>query len=101
MRYTGEAKFLRAYFYWNLVRCFGGVPKIDKVLENQADIEGASQRATEAEIYQCIISDLQSAITSLPMKIAKAEQGRPSLYSAKMFLSKVYLYQKTMACRKR
>jgi hypothetical protein len=100
MRYIGEAKFLRAYFYWNLVRCFGGVPKIDKVLENQADIEGASQRATEAEIYQFIISDLQSAITSLPMKIAKAEQGRPSLYSAKMFLSKVYLYQKNYGMSK-
>nr|MBA2744699.1 RagB/SusD family nutrient uptake outer membrane protein [Flavisolibacter sp.] len=30
-RYMGEAKMLRAYFYFNLVRCFGGVPKIDKV----------------------------------------------------------------------
>jgi starch-binding outer membrane protein, SusD/RagB family len=32
-RYIGEAKMLRAYFYWNLVRTFGGVPIITKVLE--------------------------------------------------------------------
>src|ERR1035437_8279843 len=29
-RYIGEAKMLRAYFYWNMVRTFGGVPIIDK-----------------------------------------------------------------------
>jgi hypothetical protein len=43
-RYEGEAKMLRAYFYFNLERVFGGVPKIDKVLENQAEIDAASIR---------------------------------------------------------
>ena len=48
-RYIGEAQFLRAYFYFNLVRTFGGVPKIDKVLETQTDIATASVRVSEAE----------------------------------------------------
>ena len=47
-RYIGELKFLRAYFYWNLVRMFGGVPKIDRVLESQQDIVTASVRASTA-----------------------------------------------------
>ncbi len=92
-RYIGEAKFLRAYFNWNLVRVFGGVPKIDKVLTSQADIEAASIRATSAEIYSFIESDLTDAAVKLPAVISVAERGRVSKAAAQALLAKVYMYQ--------
>ena len=96
-RYIGEAKFLRAYFYFNLVRTFGGVPKIDRVLESQADIDAASVRASAAEIYAFIESDLLDAIGRLPAIVPPAENGRVSKYAAQGLLAKVYLYQKKWA----
>ena len=96
-RYIGEAKFLRAYFNWNLVRVFGGVPKIDKVLTSQADIEAASVRATAAEIYAFIESDLTEAAAKLPAVIPVNERGRVSKAAAQALLAKVYLYQNKWA----
>lgn len=96
-RYIGEAKFLRAYFNWNLVRVFGGVPKIDRVLTSQADIESASIRATAAEIYSFIESDLIDAAAKLPAVIAVGERGRVSKAAAQALLAKVYLYQNKWA----
>jgi starch-binding outer membrane protein, SusD/RagB family len=92
-RLIGEAKFLRAYFNWCLVRCFGGVPKIDRVLESQADIEAASTRASQAEMYAFIESDLRAAIAGLPDAITAKEHGRPARAAAQAFLAKVMLYQ--------
>lgn len=99
-RYIGEAHFLRAYYYWNLVRCFGGVPKIDRVLASQADIESASTRASEAEIYALIESDLLAAAAVLPTTVPSSEAGRPSRGSAEAFLAKMYLYRKDWAASK-
>lgn len=99
-RYMGEAKFLRAYFYFNLVRFFGGVPLIDKVLESETEISTASTRATAAEIYALIEKDLTDAITTLPAVVAPAENGRVSQYAAQALLSKVYLYEKKWAMAK-
>ena len=99
-RYMGEAKFLRAYFYFNLVRIFGGVPLIDKVLESETEISTASTRATAAEIYAFIEKDLTEAITTLPPVVTTAENGRVSQYAAQALLSKVYLYEKKWAMAK-
>ena len=96
-RYIGEAKFLRAYFYWNLVRIFGGVPKIDRVLTSQADIESASVRAQAADIYAFIESDLMDAASKLPAAIPVTERGRVSKAAAQALLAKVYLYQNKWA----
>jgi starch-binding outer membrane protein, SusD/RagB family len=93
-RYIGEAKMLRAYFYFNLVRTFGGVPKIDKVLESQAEIEEASTRRSAEEIYALIEADLNDAVMKLPVTIPVSERGRVSKGAAQALLSKVYLYQK-------
>ena len=96
-RYIGEAKFLRAYFYWNLLRVFGGVPKIDNVLTSQADIELASIRVSAEEIYAFIELDLREAIAKLPLTITNGERGRVSKLAAQAFLAKVLLYQKKWA----
>jgi hypothetical protein len=96
-RYIGEAEMLRAYFYWNLVRTFGGVPIITKVLESEAEIESATTRASKEEVYAYIESDLLDAISKLPLTIPPAENGRVSKGAAEALLSKVYLYQKKWA----
>jgi starch-binding outer membrane protein, SusD/RagB family len=96
-RYIGEAKFLRAYFYWNLIRVFGGVPKIDKVLASQADIELASVRASADDIYALMELDLRDAIATLPIAITTNERGRVSKSAAQALLAKVLLYQKKWA----
>lgn len=96
-RYIGEAKLLRAYFYWNLVRTFGGVLKIVHVLESQAEILAATNRVSAAEIYTLIEQDLNDAIPKLPLVITASERGRVSKAAAQALLSKVYLYQKKWA----
>jgi starch-binding outer membrane protein, SusD/RagB family len=99
-RYIGEAHFLRAYFYFNLVRTFGGVPKIDKVLETQAEIDSASKKKTSAEIYAFIESDLNAAISKLPAVIPASENGRVTKYAAQALMSKVALYQQKWSVAK-
>jgi starch-binding outer membrane protein, SusD/RagB family len=92
-RYIGEAQLLRAYFYFNLVRSFGGVPLIDHVLESQADIDAASVRASSEQIYAFIEKDLTEAIGKLPSTVPTAENGRVTSGAAQALLAKVYLYE--------
>ena len=92
-RYIGEAKLLRAYFYWNLVRTFGGVPKIDHVLESESDIQAASVRASVADIYAFMEQDLNDAIAKLPVSVTAAENGRVTKGAAQALLAKASLYQ--------
>ncbi|MEO6406318.1 MAG: RagB/SusD family nutrient uptake outer membrane protein [Ferruginibacter sp.] len=96
-RYIGEAKTLRAYFYWNLIRIFGGVPKIDHVLTSQQEIQEASVRASAATIYAFIEEDLNDAIAKLPPVLTTSERGRVSRGAAQALLAKVSLYQQKWA----
>ncbi|TJZ53222.1 RagB/SusD family nutrient uptake outer membrane protein [Sphingobacterium olei] len=61
---VGEAKFLRAWAYFNLVRTFGEVPLIDFRIVDQASAN--KPKSTIAEIYQLIDADLQEAVSVLP-----------------------------------
>lgn len=96
-RLEGEARFLRAYFYWNLVRSFGGVPLVDYVPDpsNEEDVSQGRTRASAEEIYNLIISDLQFGIENLPSKTEQNSDdlGRATSGAAKTFLAKVYLYR--------
>lgn len=91
----GEVRFLRAYFYFELVRFFGGVPKIDKVITPQESNSATYQtRASEDEIYAFIIEDLEYALANLAIKGAElSEQGRASKGAAAGMLAKVMLYR--------
>ncbi|HEX8607015.1 MAG TPA: RagB/SusD family nutrient uptake outer membrane protein, partial [Pedobacter sp.] len=72
----GEARFLRAYFYFNLVRLYGGVPLLDKLpLASEANEDKYQTRATADDIYKFIISDLDFAAANLPEK-GVIEAGR-------------------------
>ena len=93
----GETRFLRAYFYFNLVRLFGGVPKVLRVPSSLADANSDEfqVRAPKDSIYAAIINDLQYGVDSLPLKGDVATQvGRVNKGAAESLLAKVYLYKK-------
>ncbi|RDC55068.1 RagB/SusD family nutrient uptake outer membrane protein [Pedobacter chinensis] len=89
-----EARFLRAYAYFNLVRFYGRVPLIDKVLAvDQYNVP----QSTPAQIYAFIESDLQFAAANLPVSWDKKFVGRSSKGMANGLLAKVYLTQQKWA----
>ncbi len=93
-RIMGEAYFLRAQSYFNLVRLLGPVPL---VLEPASSIESAHKPRTPiGEVYNTIIEDLEKAWELLP-ESEKQSRGRAQKYAAKFLLSKVYI---AMACIK-
>ncbi|WP_419700736.1 RagB/SusD family nutrient uptake outer membrane protein [Mucilaginibacter sp. NFX135] len=93
-RLIGEVRFLRGYFYFNMVRFFGGVPLLDKVpAASDANNPQYQTRATAQQIYNFIISDLQFADDNLPTK-DKTQVGRATKGAAQGLLAKVFLYQK-------
>ena len=94
-RVTAEAKFLRAYFYFDLVRWFGNVPLITTVLPT-ADLYTQVQVGPE-QIYAQIEQDLRAAFPDLPVTIGEADKGRISQGAAKAQLGKVLLYQNNNA----
>ena len=91
-RLIGEAKFLRAYYYFRLVRVFGGVPKVDHVINSDAEWQQA--RASVAEIYDFILSDLEDAQKYLWKKSEYADEdmGRATKGAAQAMLMKANLY---------
>lgn len=91
-RLVAENKFLRAYYYFFLVRAFGGVPLITEPL---APGEYFQQRASREDVYAQIEQDLTDAIADLPEQSAygAADVGRASKGAARALLAKVHLFQ--------
>lgn len=89
-RYIGEASFLRALYYFDLVRAWGGVPKITTTIPPLK-----VPRASKEEIYDLIIQDLLFAVDKLPEKsqYSPNDLGRASKGAAKALLAKVYLFK--------
>ncbi|QEH42146.1 RagB/SusD family nutrient uptake outer membrane protein [Chitinophaga sp. XS-30] len=96
-RLRGEALFLRAFYYFNMVRSFGDVPIVDTVVnaENPADLEKINSRRPVADVYAFIESDLNLALSLLPGKEAydAADLGRATKGAAAALLAKVSMYQ--------
>jgi hypothetical protein len=90
-RIVGEAKFLRALNYFNLVRLFGGVPL--ETVETTSLDSLQKPRATAAETYAFIEQDLLDAIKVLPKgsTYGSSDIGRASRGAAKTLLAKMYL----------
>jgi hypothetical protein len=98
-RLMAEAKFLRAFMYFTLVKCYGGVPIVDHVSSIPLSAEDKAMqltRRTTAEVYAFIEKDLTEAAAVLPNKsqYADAEKARASKGAAYALLAKVSLYQK-------
>lgn len=85
--YEGEAKFLRAYAYFNLVRLFGDIPYVDKLI-SPLDTQTAFTRVATTQIYDLIVADLQTAVANLT---DGGPNDRASKAAAEGLLAKVYL----------
>ncbi|MDB4889611.1 MAG: RagB/SusD protein [Gemmatimonadetes bacterium] len=83
---VGEARFLRAMYYFTLVRTYGDVPL---TLIPTAGVQTATTRETTAKVYDAIIADLIAAEGALPDKAA--QYGRADKPAAQHLLGEVYL----------
>jgi len=92
----GEARFLRGYGYFMLVRLFGRVPLIDSVFTDAAAQSNVPQSSVE-QIYAFIEADLQNAAENLPLGWDAKFPGRATRGAASGLLAKVYLTQKKWA----
>jgi hypothetical protein len=95
-RLTAEARFLRAFFYFDLVKYFGKVPLVDHTV---TALEANNiPRNPVGDVYTSIIADLQFAIANLPANYSGAypaytasDVGRATKYAAEALLAKVYM----------
>lgn len=96
-RWIAEAKFIRAYTYFALVKRYGGVPIIDKVqnLGNSSLDSLQIPRSSEQEVYDFILSDLDFAISNIPK--TSEQSGRVNMNVAYAFKSRVALYAGSIA----
>jgi len=98
-RLMAEAKFLRAFMYFTLVKCYGGVPIVDHIAKIPLSAEDKAMQLTRksaAEVYAFIEKDLTEAAAVLPNKsqYSSDEKARASKGAAYALLAKVNLYQK-------
>ncbi|TVZ57325.1 SusD-like starch-binding protein associating with outer membrane [Lutibacter sp. Hel_I_33_5] len=87
-KYTAEAKFLRAYAYFNLVRLYGDVPLLTRVASSD-EKELLYTRVDVAKVYEQIVSDLKEGVSYLD----NSHKSRASKAAAQGILAKVYLSQ--------
>lgn len=88
-QYVGEAKFLRALHYFNLVRFYGEVPLVTQEITS---LDGVmAPRSKLDDVYNQIEADLKDAETVLPKGYTGSNVGRATQGAAKGLLAKVYL----------
>lgn len=88
---TGEAKTMRAYAYFNLVRLFGRVPVIDQTLTS-SQLASKKQETTDS-IYRFIEKDLLDAEAILPVSYSAQWAGRITKYTAMAIKAKVHMFR--------
>ncbi|SMO40332.1 RagB/SusD family nutrient uptake outer membrane protein [Solitalea koreensis] len=92
--YVGEAYFFRAYFYFNMLKTFGDLPWINKVMQVSDSTMIYSARLPRNIIADSIINDLDKAINLLPTK-SKAQTMRINKEIAMGLQSRIALYEGT------
>ena len=94
-QYKGEARFMRALFYNELLNFFGGVPLYDESTDVSVDFANMKKpRSSADEVRKFIIDDLEAAYAVLPEKWDAADYGRATKYAARALEGKVYLFNK-------
>jgi hypothetical protein len=88
-RITAEARYLRAFYYFQSLRLYGGLPIVDKALT--ATEVATIPRSSVEDVYTFIIADLEYAAANLPAAYTGADLGRATSYAAKGILGLVYL----------
>lgn len=94
-RYIAETKFLRAYYYFGLVRLFKNVPLILAPV-SMGDVYNVVQAKPE-EVWAQVEKDLKVAITGLPSVVPTSENGRITKGAAQALIGKAILYQNNNA----
>lgn len=87
-RVTGEAKFLRAWAYYELGTLWGGVPLYTEYVKS---VDGAKPKSTQQEVYKQVIDDLKAAESLLPATYAASEYGRATKAATQVLLARTYL----------
>lgn len=95
-RLIAEAKFIRAFSYFQLVTNWGGVPLIVSYIGSTSD-NLLYHRSAAEEVYAQIDKDLQDASAILPLSYTGADLGRATSGAAYTLLAKENLYQKKYA----
>ena len=99
-RMIAEVLTMRSFAYWAAAQFWGDVPLIVDEIRTPTDVE-APGRASVSSVYSQVISDLQSAITSLPASYSGSDVGRVTSSAARFLLGKTYLltgeYQSALA----
>lgn len=88
-RLEAETRFLRAFYFFDLVRWFGPVPLVDKAVSANDALN--IPRSDVSKVYDLIQSDLQFAIDNLPDAYTGADKGRVTNNAAKAILALVYM----------
>ena len=92
-QYRGEAKFMRALYYFHLLDFYGGVPLYDETtVVSDEYMTMQKPRSTADEIRQFILNDLEEAINVLPVQWEQSEYGRATRGAAVALRGKVKLY---------
>lgn len=93
-----EARFLRAFCYFALVKRYGGVPLITRVQQlSDPKEELYPARNKEEEIYDFVISEINAIANDLPEVVTAENLGRPSKYAALALKSRAALYAGSIA----
>ena len=94
--WIAEAKFIRAYVYFQLAKRYGGLPKVlePQYLDPNDETTLWIARESHADTYDFILKDLDEAIADMP---ANSDAGRANKYVAAAFKSRVALYAATTA----
>ncbi|MGQ8338823.1 RagB/SusD family nutrient uptake outer membrane protein [Sunxiuqinia sp. A32] len=95
-RLVAEAKALRGYYYFGLVRKYGDVPIVDKVLDGANALKGITRKPV-SEVYAFIEQDLKEAIPDLPDSYDNSEKGRVTKWAAAGILATTYLTERKWA----
>jgi len=89
-RVIAECKFLRAYFYFELVRFFENIPLLTETISGPS--EYAQTQNTPDEVYAQIATDLMDASIDLPTEISNVQNGRVSKWASQALLARVFLF---------
>ena len=84
---TASARFMRAYFTWILVDCFGDSPILNRVFAEGEQVD----RAPRADVTKWIESELKTIIPLLPTNVDLSTYGKPTKYVAEALLAKLYI----------
>lgn len=91
-RFIGEARFVRALYYFTLVRAFGDVPLLTQPATSYNEAFELNKRVSTDLVYDLIIEDLNIAKQNLPLSYTGNDVGRATEGAARTLLAKVLMY---------